>query len=278
MTNFNNRILQTSTLLLTFSFISSVSAQTLTNTETTSLPETQTCEAPPSCEVLGYTKTASDCANKVTLKCPLDEKKLYCADAKLSGVCSSGYSEIEKIIPYCTGDNARLIYDTANPNCAKCQKCGSTAHFNQISGCCPDVYYTQDVDGCQNTGGYGSTTKYNFQDSSGCWTCSKCRNQYTLNSDGLCVDPSIISGGACSSGYAKYEDIFPYCTGSSETTKIVEHSTLKGCYTCKKCSTGYYFNNKCSGIGDSSDGNGCKRCTSCSITSVDDSPVDGWCR
>ena len=269
MMKFNNRILTMSTMLLAFSFMTTASAQTLLNTGmTTSVnTATPTCEMPPSCESLGYNKTAADCANKVTLKCPMDESKLYCADAKQNGVCSDGYSEIEKIIPYCTGDKARLIYDTKNPNCAKCQKCGSGSHLTQVSGCCAGTGY----DGCSYENG-------NVKDANGCWTCSKCRNQYTLNSDGLCVDPSLISGGACSSGYAKYEDILPYCTGSSETTQIVEHSTQKGCYTCKKCSTGYYFNNKCDGIGVSSDGNGCKRCSYCSINSTDRSPVDGWCR
>lgn len=176
MTSINNRILEVSTIILTFFLIGQVRAQT--------------CETPPSCESLGYTKTADDCSNKVTLKCPLDESKLYCADAKQSGVCSGGYSEIEKIIPYCTGNNARLIYDSANPNCAKCQKCGSTSYFGQISGCCPDGLASyESQDDC--AGG----KKYNLSDSNGCWTCSKCRSQYSLNPQGLCVDPSFIEGG-----------------------------------------------------------------------------------
>ena len=195
MKNFNNRILIT-TALLTFSFIATAGAQTLINNGTTESGSTTTptCEMPPSCESLGYTKTADDCANKVTLKCPLDESKLYCADARQNGVCSDGYSEIEKIIPYCTGDNARLIYDTNNPNCAKCQKCGSTAHFSQVSGCCPDGRGGDSIDGCRDHDSYGNKQKYNFQDSNGCWTCSKCREMYSLNSQGLCVDPSFVGG------------------------------------------------------------------------------------
>ena len=98
MKNFNNRILIT-TALLTFSFIATAGAQTLISGGTTESGSstTSTCEMPPSCESLGYTKTADDCANKVTLKCPLDESKLYCADARQNGVCSNGYSEIEKL-------------------------------------------------------------------------------------------------------------------------------------------------------------------------------------
>ena len=276
MIDLNNRILTMTTMLLSFSFMATASAQTLISGGTTESGSTTTptCEMPPSCESLGYTKTADDCANKVTLKCPLDESKLYCADARQNGVCSDGYSEIEKIIPYCTGDNARLVYDTKNPNCAKCQKCGAGSHLTQVSGCCPNnLTYNESQDGC------GGGKKYNYQDSNGCWTCSKCRSQYTLNADGLCVDPSVISGGECPAGYAKYEEIISYCT-ESETVKMIEHSSKKGCYQCKRCSTGYYFNNKCS-LGASSDGNGCTRCDSgwsCDLTSTDDRPVDGWCR
>ena len=267
---FNNRILTMTTMLLAFSFMTTANAQnTIDGTTEGGTTATPTCEMPPSCESLGYNKTATDCANKVTLKCPMDESKLYCADAKQNGVCSEGYSEIEKIIPYCTGDKARLIYDTKNPNCAKCQKCGTGSHLTQVAGCCSGESW----DGCSYTSG-------NVQDANGCWTCSKCRQQYTLNSDGLCVDPSVITGGAvqCPSGYAKYEDIITYCSGPSETTRMEEHSSTKGCYTCKKCSSGYYFDNRCNGYRDTTDSNGCKRCGECAHSSVDSAPVDGWCR
>ena len=229
--------------------------------------QAQTCTRLPTCEELGFTKSEAQCNGKSMVRCPLNKGKVYCEEGKLLTSCPAGYADVDLIEPYCKGENMKLVFSDSSLECAKCENCGKIGHFSEVAGCCAGTGY----DGCSYENG-------NVKDANGCWTCSKCRNQYTLNSDGLCVDPSIISGGACSSGYAKYEDIFPYCTGSSETTKIVEHSTLKGCYTCKKCSTGYYFNNKCSGIGDSSDGNGCKRCTSCSITSVDDSPVDGWCR
>ena len=155
MMEFYNRILSITTVLLTFSFIATAGAQTLISGGTTERGSTTTptCEMPPSCEDLGYNKT---------LKCPLDESKLYCADARQNGVCSEGYSEIEKIIPYCTGSNARLIYDTKNPNCAKCQKCGAGSHLTQVSGCCDRTYN----DGC-------NSSNANVQDSNGCWTCSR---------------------------------------------------------------------------------------------------------
>lgn len=38
----------------------------------------QTCTVPPSCESLGFNKTAAECGKLATLKCPFDESKLFC--------------------------------------------------------------------------------------------------------------------------------------------------------------------------------------------------------
>lgn len=38
----------------------------------------QTCVPPPSCDTLGFTKTAADCEGKTILKCPFDTSKVYC--------------------------------------------------------------------------------------------------------------------------------------------------------------------------------------------------------
>ena len=40
----------------------------------------QTCTAAPSCDDLGYTKSASQCSGKTTLKCPFDLTKVSCED------------------------------------------------------------------------------------------------------------------------------------------------------------------------------------------------------
>lgn len=42
----------------------------------------QTCVTPPSCDALGFTKTAADCAGKTILKCPFDTSKVYCPGAE----------------------------------------------------------------------------------------------------------------------------------------------------------------------------------------------------
>ena len=38
----------------------------------------QVCTTPPTCDALGYTKTASECGSNPMLKCPLDQSKVFC--------------------------------------------------------------------------------------------------------------------------------------------------------------------------------------------------------
>ena len=45
----------------------------------------QTCVPSPSCDTLGFTKTAADCAGKTILKCPFDTSKVYCPGAEEQG-------------------------------------------------------------------------------------------------------------------------------------------------------------------------------------------------
>ena len=57
-----------------------------------STAQAQNCVVPPTCESLGYTKTAADCKDKDTLKCPLDTSKLFCvgeAETQEKGLCKS---------------------------------------------------------------------------------------------------------------------------------------------------------------------------------------------
>ena len=41
----------------------------------------QVCTVPPTCDALGYTKSASECSGMTMLKCPLDQSKVYCPSA-----------------------------------------------------------------------------------------------------------------------------------------------------------------------------------------------------
>lgn len=48
----------------------------------------QVCTTPPTCDALGYTKSASECSGMTMLKCPLDQTKVYCPSA--DEISSSG--------------------------------------------------------------------------------------------------------------------------------------------------------------------------------------------
>ena len=48
----------------------------------------QVCTTPPTCDALGYNKTASECSGMTMLKCPLDQTKVYCPSA--DEISSSG--------------------------------------------------------------------------------------------------------------------------------------------------------------------------------------------
>lgn len=56
----------------------------------------QTCTVPPTCESMGYNKTASQCGNLATLKCPFDETKLFC----------TAFTDSEGNTPIAVGDYA----------------------------------------------------------------------------------------------------------------------------------------------------------------------------
>lgn len=47
--------------------------------------QTNYCTPVPTCESLGFTKSAADCANQDTLKCPFDNSKQYCYNLKETG-------------------------------------------------------------------------------------------------------------------------------------------------------------------------------------------------
>ncbi|MBE6452369.1 MAG: hypothetical protein E7012_02635 [Alphaproteobacteria bacterium] len=51
----------------------------LASTIYTSTVSAQTCQQPPSCESLGYTKSVDDCGDIEYLTCPFDSSKVYCS-------------------------------------------------------------------------------------------------------------------------------------------------------------------------------------------------------
>ena len=48
------------------------------------------CSTPPTCDDLGYTQSASDCAGKFTLKCPFDETVVFCGGSDCAAL---GYTQ-----------------------------------------------------------------------------------------------------------------------------------------------------------------------------------------
>ncbi|MBE6453184.1 MAG: hypothetical protein E7012_06845 [Alphaproteobacteria bacterium] len=52
----------------------------LASTIYTSAVSAQTCQQPPSCESLGYTKSVDDCGDIKYLTCPFDSSKVYCLE------------------------------------------------------------------------------------------------------------------------------------------------------------------------------------------------------
>ena len=52
----------------------------------------QTCAVPPTCESLGYDKSADECVDKAVLKCPFDENKIFCSNGIADGVAAEDYS------------------------------------------------------------------------------------------------------------------------------------------------------------------------------------------
>ena len=83
----------------------------------------------------------------------------------------------------------------------------------------------------------------------------------------FCDNSSSSSGGtttSCPFGYVPYNDIYPSCNETNKN-KLIEHSSAKGCYTCKKCTDGFWFNNDCfTSFYATTDSAGCIRCSKCS--------------
>ena len=45
----------------------------------------QTCAVPPTCESLGYDKSADECSGLAQLKCPFDQSKYFCTAYRNAG-------------------------------------------------------------------------------------------------------------------------------------------------------------------------------------------------
>ena len=61
----------------------------------------QVCTVPPTCDALGYTKSASECSGMTMLKCPLDQSKVYCPSA--DEISSSGTYKVGDVYTNAAG-------------------------------------------------------------------------------------------------------------------------------------------------------------------------------
>ncbi len=98
------------------------------------------------------------------------------------------------------------------------------------------------------------------------WFCSAC--PFDPENYFACVEADSSGGGSgestsCPSGYLPYKDIYPYCNETNRM-QLVQHGTNKACYTCKKCTDGFWINSNCfSSYYVQKDETGCEHCTNC---------------
>jgi len=97
----------------------------LASTIYTSTVSAQSCQQPPTCAEMGYTKSESDCTGKTTLKCPFDLTKVSCDDASES---SKGIIDLD-------WNNATAIY------APKSDRYGTSQTYNGFD-------YVMSSDGC----------------------------------------------------------------------------------------------------------------------------------
>ena len=79
----------------------------------------------------------------------------------------------------------------------------------------------------------------------------------------------------CPTGYLTFAELYPFCN-ETNTMKMIQHSTNKDCYKCKKCTSGFWIDPGSCGLGDErTDSAGCKACTECTWSS--DTLINGRC-
>lgn len=88
---------------------------------TAKIASAQSCTVPPTCDALGYTKTATDCKDMSTLKCPFDQSKVFCvtaAEVPGGGNCEVGailYSDKSCNVNVVAGKIAiGVVFDSTN--------------------------------------------------------------------------------------------------------------------------------------------------------------------
>lgn len=84
------------------------------------------CNEPPSCESLGFTQTSSECAGKLTLKCPTDTSKLYCVGEE---------EQSQEICHYGLYAKTAEVYEATGKNMKKIKYCCPSSNTISARGC-----------------------------------------------------------------------------------------------------------------------------------------------
>jgi len=156
----------------------------------TSSAMAQTCTAAPSCEEMGYTQSASDCAGKISLRCPFD------LSAYLCGAVGS-----------CDFSDYPLSSCPTGGNCSNITCDGTTKH--KLNSC--NSGYTMSGNACCDFSSYPLTS---CPEGGICThkTCGETTKYYLLS----CKSGYTKSGNTCvyaCSGYYECGGDWQYCEG-----------------------------------------------------------------
>ena len=111
---------------------------------TAKIAAAQSCTVPPTCDALGYTKSATDCKDMSTLKCPFDQSKVFCVTAAEvpGGNCEVGailYSDKSCNVNVVAGKIAiGVVFDSTN-SLAVALKNSSTMYWSTDYFDIPDL-------------------------------------------------------------------------------------------------------------------------------------------
>lgn len=89
------------------------------------------CATPPSCASLGYTKTAAQCRNAYSIKCPFDNTKYFCVAGSNNG-CLPNYGYITHL-DRCERFSSNILYCSKYPG-------EDLISYSEVSLTCEDEY------------------------------------------------------------------------------------------------------------------------------------------
>ncbi|MBE6452268.1 MAG: hypothetical protein E7012_02120 [Alphaproteobacteria bacterium] len=161
----------------------------------TSSAMAQTCTAAPSCEEMGYTQSASDCAGKISLRCPFDLSAYLCG-----AVGSCDFSDYPLSSCPTGGNCTNTTCDGTTKYKLNSCNSGYTMSGNTCTANCNFTNYP--LSSCPSNGNCsnyscGGTTKYKL---------NSCKSGYTQSGN------TCIYNDPCA-GYYECGGSWQYCEG-----------------------------------------------------------------